>query len=289
MGSDLQVLLGGERLFRSGAFLGMMIEAQFQGWPHDYANTFANIDRFLSGEVSRCSISINAVTPVPHFRAVRARHRCADADGSDALGRCALPSRSRSPAVRGAAWQYVVTRERLLKLVGLFDLFGLPDCAAELLLAGQDLTSPGERTQLLDLLVKSAGFDTTFEEHQRRFREQTKTFFPRLYRSPPAAPPSQPAPERPKTMWQSLRSRVRLRNRLSAMKRRLMTPSRQQLKAIGVAHLGGSRATSGMSPALRTMRWATRTHETRRFRNAASRSIRVSASARRPRSNRYAK
>jgi FkbM family methyltransferase len=46
-GSDLQVLLGADKLLRRGAFLGIVVEAQFQGWPHDYANTFANIDRYL--------------------------------------------------------------------------------------------------------------------------------------------------------------------------------------------------------------------------------------------------
>ena len=44
-GSDLEVLLGAERILTSGQILGLLVETQFQGWAHDYSNTFANIDR----------------------------------------------------------------------------------------------------------------------------------------------------------------------------------------------------------------------------------------------------
>ena len=78
------------------------------------------------------------------------------------------------------------------------DLHALPDCAAELLLAHPALTTDAERTRLLDLLVRSAGFDATYEEHLARFERDPDAFFPRSYSRPPApaaAPP--PASELP--------------------------------------------------------------------------------------------
>jgi hypothetical protein len=99
-----------------------------------------------------------------------------------------------------ATWHYRVTRERLLTLVALFELYGLPDCAAELLLAWPQLTTEAERTRLLDLLVVSAGFDTTYAAHMARFERDPRAFYPRSYTAPAAAAggtPAAPAPAAP--------------------------------------------------------------------------------------------
>jgi hypothetical protein len=192
-GSDLQVLLGADQLLRSGAFLGVMIEAQFQGWPHDYANTFANIDRLLRAKGF-------ALYDLDHNRYTRAAlpglfeyDITAQTLSGQMLWGDALYFRDLAHPQYASTWGYQVTRERLLKLVALFDLHALPDCAAELLLVHPDLTSPAERTRLLDMLVRSAGFDTTYEAHIRRFERDTASFFPRAYR--PAAPSPAPPPD----------------------------------------------------------------------------------------------
>jgi FkbM family methyltransferase len=191
-GSDLQVLIGADRLLRSGSFLGIMIEAQFQGWPHDYANTFANIDRYLRArgfqlyDVDRNRYTRGALPG--HFELnIPAQTLTGQVHWGDALY-----FRDLAHSHYEATWSYKVTRPRLLKLVALLDLHALPDCAAELLLARPDLTSEAERTRLLDLLVRSAGFDTTFAEHNRRFEQQLQSFYPSAYQ-----PPTQPAPAPP--------------------------------------------------------------------------------------------
>ena len=187
-GSDLQVLLGADRLLKEGAFLGIMIEAQFQGWPHDYANTFANIDRLLRSrgfalyDVDQNRYS-RAALPGLFELNITAQTRTGQLLWGDALF-----FRDLAHPDYEATWGYRVTRERLLKQVALFDLFRLPDCAAELLLAHPSLTGEAERTKLLDLLVKSAGFNTTYREHIRRFEKQTDTFFPQSYAKPATAP-----------------------------------------------------------------------------------------------------
>jgi hypothetical protein len=63
-----------------------------------------------------------------------------------------------------------------MKLVALFDLFGLPDCAAELLVARPELTVVEDRNQLLNLLVKSAGFDRPYEQPVKCFEESVDSF-----------------------------------------------------------------------------------------------------------------
>lgn len=185
-GSDLQVLLGADKLLRRGAFLGIVVEAQFQGWPHDYANTFANIDRYLRARGF-------ALYDLDRHRYTRAAlpglfeyDIPAQTLTGQALWGDALYFRDFAHSQYETSWGYHITRERLLKLLALFDVFGLPDCAAELLLARPDLTEVDDRNQLLDLLVRSAGFDGTYEQHLKRFEESVDRFFPRSYAKPPA-------------------------------------------------------------------------------------------------------
>jgi hypothetical protein len=186
-GSDLQVLLGADNLLRRGAFLGIVVEAQFQGWPHDYANTFANIDRYLRARGF-------ALYDFDRHRYTRAAlpglfeyDIPAQTLTGQALWGDALYFRDFADSHYETTWHYRVTRERLLKLVALFDLFGLPDCAAELLLARPNLTEVEDRNRLLDLLVRSAGFDGTYEQHIKRFEESVDPFFPSSYAKPEAA------------------------------------------------------------------------------------------------------
>jgi hypothetical protein len=189
-GSDLQVLLGADRLFREGEFLGVMIEAQFQGWPHDFANTFANIDRHLRSR----GFALYDLDRHRYTRAALPGHFEYNITGKTFTGQIlwgdALYFRDLAHPEYEASWQYTVTRERLLKLVALFDLHALPDCAAELLVARPDLTVESDRTRLLDLLVRSAGFQASYEEHLRRFEQRPESFFPRYYHPPIAPPPS---------------------------------------------------------------------------------------------------
>jgi hypothetical protein len=190
-GSDLNVLIGADRLLRGGAFLGLVIEAQFQGWPHDYANTFANIDRLLrSRGFALYDLDRNRYTRAALPGRFEATFPAQTLTGQLLWGD-ALYFRDLAHPHYEDTWGYRITRERLLKLVALFDLHALPDCAAELLLARPHLTTEAERTRLLDLLARSAGVDVPYAEHIRRFETRPSSFFP-----PPAAvaPPPAPSP-----------------------------------------------------------------------------------------------
>jgi hypothetical protein len=205
-GSDIQVLLGADRLLREGGFLGVMVEAQLHGPPHDYANTWANIDRYLRARgFTFYDIALRRYTraalPGDFEYAITAETRAGQLLWGDALY-----LRDLADQRYGQLWQYDVTRARILKLAALFDFHGLPDCAAELLLAHPGLTTEAERTTLLDMLVKSAGFSATFAEHRRRFEERPTSFYP----EPPTPPPPALPPPRPSLLRRAARKAKRL-------------------------------------------------------------------------------
>ena len=195
-GSDFQVILGAERMLTSGEFLGMVVESQFHGWLGDHSNTLTNMDRYLTHrgfglfDFDRHRYSRRALPALFEYD-IPAQTLSGPVVWGDALYFRDLAH----PEYQGQ-WHYQVTREKVLKLVALYDVFGLPDCAAELLLAHPALTSEQEREHLLNLLVASAGFSGTYAEHMARFRTNVRTFFPSAYRQASAAsPPPAVAPE----------------------------------------------------------------------------------------------
>ena len=64
----------------------------------------------------------------------------------------------------------------MLKLACLYDLFELPDCAAELLISRGGFLPSDERERLLDLLV--SGRPGSYAEHMALFEQDYKAFYP---------------------------------------------------------------------------------------------------------------
>lgn len=191
-GSDLEVLLGAERILRSGQILGLLVETQFQGWAHDYSNTFANIDRHLRAR----GFSLYELDSQRYTRAALPglfRHsKTAQTLSGQLLWADALYFRDLAHPRYEQLHGYQITRERVLKLAALFDLFELADCAAELLIARPTFTTTEERGRLLNLLVKSAGFAGTYEAHLERFENDPSAFLLR-HQSPSMADAVSPA------------------------------------------------------------------------------------------------
>jgi FkbM family methyltransferase len=168
-GHDIEVLLGADQILRSGGVLGMSIEAQFHGAVHDSANTFANIDRFMRGrgfslfdlEVYRYS---RGALPAPFVYDIPAQTTT-----GQALWGEALYFRDLANTDYERMWPYVVTRERVLKLASLFELFGMPDCAAELLQTRR-ATAADVCDPLLDRLADPE------REEPGAYRERVETF-----------------------------------------------------------------------------------------------------------------
>jgi hypothetical protein len=67
--------------------------------------------------------------------------------------------------------------DRAIKLIALYDVLGVPDCAAELILALKETTPRHtDWDYMLDLLVPT---EESYKEYVERFRSDRKTFMPR--------------------------------------------------------------------------------------------------------------
>jgi hypothetical protein len=176
-GHDFPALLGTEGLLRAGGVLGFSVETWFNGAVHDYANTFSNIDRFLRTH----GFSLFDLDVYRYSRAALPAAFVYDIPAQTLTGQVmwgeAVYFRDLAADGYEQVWQYANTRERVVKLACLFDLFGLPDCAAELLVTHRELI--GEVvTRLLDDLVRTADTGVSYEEFIRRFEADPQQMYP---------------------------------------------------------------------------------------------------------------
>lgn len=175
-GHDIEVMLGAQAMLSAGAALGLSVEVQFHGATHDYANTFANIDRLLRYHgftlfdlpVYRYS---RAELPAPFVVDLAAQTTSGQVQWGEALYFRDLGARDF-----GQMWPYEITPERVMKLAVLFDLFDLPDCAAELLINRGDFLAPDVRADLLDLLV--SGTPGSYAALVAAFEKDYTLFYP---------------------------------------------------------------------------------------------------------------
>ena len=228
-GHDFPVLLGADELLRDGGVLGFSVEAQFHGASHDYANTFSNIDRFLRArgfslfdlDVYRYS---RAALPSPFTYDIPAQTRTGQVMWGEAVY-----FRDLAMDEYERVWAYDVTRARVLKLACLFDLFGLPDCAAELLINRRELVGDCV-TPLLDDLARAASSGLSYDEFIKRFEADPQEMYPSR-RAPAAveAPPPATSPAAPQNPVEpepsdlmELRSLVtRQQNKIAVLQERL--------------------------------------------------------------------
>jgi FkbM family methyltransferase len=175
-GHDIAVLLGAERLLSEGDVLGVKIEAQFHGPIHPFANTFHNIDGFLRDhgftlfDLNQRRYS-RAALPDAFFGSRPGRTRTGQLMWGDALY-----LRDLAPADYERMFAFNVSSERVMKLACLFDLFDLPDCAAELLTSRADFLDADMREQLLDLLV--SGAPGSYRARLAAFNSDFTSFYP---------------------------------------------------------------------------------------------------------------
>lgn len=173
-GYDYGAIHGAEELIKSKQVLGITIESQFHGKPHPHSNLFRNIDRFLTDagyslfdlEVYRyskrdlparfaCSIPAQTVTGQVLWGEALYFKDCAEGQSFD------------------------LSPTKLLKLACLYEMFGLPDCAAELLNAFKDkLSFLIDVEKCLNLLVKDMKVESTYSDYIKQFEEKIENFYP---------------------------------------------------------------------------------------------------------------
>jgi Methyltransferase FkbM domain len=169
-GHDFEVLRGCDRILSEGRVLGVAVEAQFQGPVSVGSGVFSDVDSFLRYrgfslfdlEVYRYS---RAALPAPFVYDLPAQ----TTNGQVFLGD-AIYFRDLGHPSYEEMWPFRPRPVDILKLACLFEIFGLPDCSAELILKyGAELGTTGELDRLLDVLAveqggRAIGYSTYLEE-----------------------------------------------------------------------------------------------------------------------------
>jgi hypothetical protein len=193
-GADFEVLQSLANYYERFGVLGVGVEVNFFGSAAPTDNTFHNIDRFLKSEGFELFDIRTRRYPVKDLPAP-----CAKPDipypASSAFGRCfqgdAFYARDIC-APENAAFVEFIGHEGLAKLAALFALFGLPDCAAEIMLTyGDRLTDFLDIDSGLDLLARQAQPEATspllYRDYIAQFERES--YEPGgLYRGPGGAP-----------------------------------------------------------------------------------------------------
>jgi hypothetical protein len=191
-GPDFEVLVSVDGLLAAGPVLGVGMEVNFFGSGAPTDHTLHNTDRFLkergfelfdlsARRYSTGALPARFVLPVP---AETATGRVLQGD--------ALYFRDVANLEHRASMMDRLRPTQLLKLACLFDLCGLADCAAEILVVAQERLDPLVAVEsLLDALVPEPWAGTlSYREYLDRFEHGDPMFFPE---------PSKPADEEPVT------------------------------------------------------------------------------------------
>lgn len=178
-GGDLEVIASGLETINSRGVLGVEIECHFQGGLHEWANTFANVYRVLRSagfsffdldfhRYSRASLPDRFEYPIP-----------AGTQRGQPIWGNMLYMRDAAASDYEANWA-PVSPASIVKLVCLFELYGLNDCATELILKHRDVFDkvyPAQ--QALDFLAVEWWPDATgYKGVIDRFRQDPTLFYP---------------------------------------------------------------------------------------------------------------
>jgi FkbM family methyltransferase len=229
-GHDIEAILGAKTIMSAGGVLGLKVEVHLHGAVHPYANTFANIDRLLREQ----GFSLFDLTtyrysrrqlPAPFLYDLAAQTTSGPPVWGDAIY-----FRDLAALDYERTWKYEITPERVCKLACLYDLFDLPDCAAELLIGLGGFLAPDERERLLDLLV--TGKPGSYAAHMALFEKDYKAFYPSRSKSTaesvPAASSKDVADNASDKRVRHLRKRlVTLRKKNASLRERLRARDEQ--------------------------------------------------------------
>jgi hypothetical protein len=180
-GPDFEVLLSGEKTICKTPALGVALEVNYSGTADPTDNTFHNIDRCMRSwgfdlfELStrRCTL---AALPAA-FRYDNAPH---ETEYGRVLQGDALYLRDPCGWDQRPAAAVELSPMKLLKLCCLFELFGSPDHAAELLRDFSEEINPiAETAPLLHLLANQAAPHLeNYQQHVSEFQTDPTNFYP---------------------------------------------------------------------------------------------------------------
>jgi FkbM family methyltransferase len=185
-GHDFEVLYGAKELLGSMQVIGVEVEVQFHGNSHCYSNTFRNIDRFLTDHgfslftLDTWKYSKQDLPGLFTYR-IPAQTQTGQIMFGDALylrDCCGKNKNFFHDIITGK--QYSLSITKLLKLLCLYEIYCLPDCAAELLNVFKDEFALLIDVQdSLNLLAKDMGFNRSYDQHIKKFEQDFKSFYPK--------------------------------------------------------------------------------------------------------------
>lgn len=182
-GYDLEILFGAERMLRESGVLGVHVECQFHGRTHPDSQTFANIDLFLRER----GFTLHDLSTERYSRAALPMpFKWEDCPANTVVGQIqwgdALYFRDLADPDYELKNGSGFSAAKALKLAALFEIFQLPDCAAELILARRkDFAGLGfdDVGNWLDALVPEIdGRQASYAEHTARFERDPASFLP---------------------------------------------------------------------------------------------------------------
>jgi Methyltransferase FkbM domain len=181
-GAELIILRSLERVLSDTKVLGLGIEVNFFGSDAADRNTFHNIDRFMrAAGFALFDLSVRRYSalalPAPYTNVTPAQGAWGRILQGDALyiRDCAAPEE--------AAFAATLSPQKLLKLSAIFSVFGLPDCAAEVLARFRaELASILDLDRALDVLVgdctSSGRTALNYESYMQEFERDGPRFYP---------------------------------------------------------------------------------------------------------------
>jgi len=180
-GSDLEVAVSCQDMLCECNVLGFMIESRYYGSFHDTVSNFANIDRFMrQNGFCLYAMSVHCYSRADLPMQFEYPLLASTVSGQPKWGDLVYFRDAASPEY-SRIWDSELSTVKLLKLACAFELFSLPDCAAELInkYSGKiaEVINP---TELLDRLTPPLdGVIASYEEYTRRFRENPYSFYPK--------------------------------------------------------------------------------------------------------------
>jgi hypothetical protein len=180
-GYDLEVALSASEIIRRCGVLGFMIETPFTGSHHDTANSFHNIDRFMRQHgflpytmglrhYARAALPAKFLYDIP-----------AQTTSGQLIWADTIYLRDGASPQYTQVWGEELEPIAVLKLAALYELFGLPDCAAELIGAHRErIGKMADPDRLLDLLTPPFdGEKMSYESYVDIFKSNPNRFFPK--------------------------------------------------------------------------------------------------------------
>ena len=172
-GPDYEVLAGFAPHLDRLQTLGLQVEVNFFGTSEEDRHSFHNTDRLLR----RHGFDLFNLTTRNYSAAALPAAFKWEVIGPTSFGRILQGDAFyfRDPAGDPEASR--LSPEKLLKLACMFELFGLPDCAAEILVRFREQIGRNDTGRLLDLLVpRLHGVKLSYQDYLARFNADPRSF-----------------------------------------------------------------------------------------------------------------